>query len=172
MQSFGLATVGRDVEVRFPQGSNDAVAELSLAFPWGKKGQDGRRQTCWVAATIWGKRAEALAQYLTKGTKVAVTLADVHMEEFTDREGNKRTKLVGRVEQIELAGSPPQRDQAAPPPAPAPRQQAQRPAPRPSPAPAPSGYDDMDDDIPYASPYMEHDPINGHRKAQRARAAR
>jgi hypothetical protein len=39
-------------------------------------------------------------------------------------------------------------------------------------AKASSGFDDMDDDIPFASPHMEHDPMLGNRKAKRAQVAR
>lgn len=143
MQAFGLATVGRDVEVRFlPNG--DAVANVSLAFAWGKKGEDNRRPTQWVDGSMFGKRAEALAPYLLKGTKVAVTLGDVRIEEYTSqRDQTKGSKLVGRIEQIELAGSPQAAAPQAPPPAP-------RPAPRQAPAPrASTGFDDMDDDVPF-----------------------
>ena len=142
MNSFGLATVGKDVEVRYMQNaSGEAVANIALAFKYGKKGENGHRPTQWVDAAIFGKRAEALAPYLTKGTKVAVTLAEVHTETYDGRDG-KQTKLVGRIEQIELAGSP----QAAPTQAPP----APRPAPRPAAAPpARTGFDDMDDDAPF-----------------------
>jgi len=54
-----------------------------------------------------------------------------------------------------------------------PRPAAPRAAPaRPPAAPAPSGFDDMDDDIPFASPHMEHDPMLGNRKTKRAQVAR
>ena len=79
MKAFGLARIGRDVEIRHTAGG-DAVASLSLAFTYGRKGEDGKRPTQWVDASIWGKRAEALAQYLTKGSLVAVTLEDVAVQ--------------------------------------------------------------------------------------------
>jgi hypothetical protein len=49
-----------------------------------------------------------------------------------------------------------------------------KPAARPAPAgaKAPSRFDDMEDDIPFASPHMEHDPMLGNRKAKRAQVAR
>ena len=76
MKAFGLARIGRDAEIRHTAGG-DAVASLSLAFTYGRKGEDGKRPTQWVDASLWGKRAEALAQYLTKGSLVAVTPEDV-----------------------------------------------------------------------------------------------
>lgn len=149
MQAFGLARLGRDAEIRSTAGG-DAVCNLSLAFSWGRKDDSGRRQTTWVEGVLWGKRAEALAEYLVRGQQVMVTIEDVRVETFQKRDGGEGVKLVGKVTSIEFAGPPPQADA----PAPAPRRQA--PAPTPAPrqqraaAPAPSGFDDMDDDsIPY-----------------------
>jgi single-strand DNA-binding protein len=137
MQVFGLATIGRNVELRYrPDGG--AVANVSLAFSYGRKGDDGKKPTQWVDASLWGKRAEALAPYLLKGTKVAVTLDDVHIESFQRSDETPGTKLVGLVSQLSLAGSP---SQAGQPPAP-------RPAPRP-PAPAAASEDMDDDSIPF-----------------------
>lgn len=146
-QLFGLARLGRDAELR--QTNGDPVAGLSLAFSFGRKGQDGRRPTQWVDGALWGKRAEALAPYLLKGGLVSVTLDDVHIETFRKGDGTDAVKLVGRVTEIELAGGGT--------PAPAPAARAPAPAARPAPAPRPpapahppsSGFDDMDDDIPF-----------------------
>lgn len=162
-----LFSIGRDVELRYAGQNQTAVVNISLAYAYGQKDQNtGKRPTQWVDASLWGKRAEVLSQYLTRGTKVCATLDDLHIENFTHTDGSARSKLVGTVIAIELAGSPQQAPAAPPPPAP-------RPAPRPAAAPpARTGFDDMDDDIPFASPYVEHDPIHGHRKALRARAAR
>ncbi|MGK5049912.1 single-stranded DNA-binding protein [Janthinobacterium sp. GB4P2] len=136
---FGLARIGRDAELRYTTGQ-DAVCSISLAFTWGKKGADGKRSTQWVDGALWGKRAEALAPYLLKGTLIAVTLDEVHIETYQGKNGES-TKLSGKVLDIELAGSPSA--------APAPTQQpAPRPAARQAAAPA-QNFADMDDDIPF-----------------------
>ena len=139
MNAFGLARIGRDAELRKTQ-SGESVIGLSLAFSYGRKDADGKRPTQWVDATLWGKRAEALAPYLQKGGLVAVSLEEVHMETYQGKNGEGH-KLAARVVDIELAGG---KDSSA---APAP----QRPpaAPRPAPAPAASGFGDMDDDVPF-----------------------
>lgn len=137
MKSFGLARIGRDVEVRRTAGG-DAVASLSLAFTYGRKGEDGKRPTQWVDAALWGKRAEALAPYLLKGGLVAVTLEEVHIQTFQGSNGPGH-KLAGKVLDIELAGGgekPAARTAAAPARTAAPTNQA-------------SGFDDMDDDVPF-----------------------
>lgn len=160
-----LFALGRDVELRHAGQNNTPVCNLSLAYAYGQKDpQTGKRPTQWIDASLWGKRAEALAPYLTKATKVVATIEGLHQENYQSGE-RSGVKLVGEIIAITLAGSPQAAAPQAPPPAP-------RPAPRPAAPPARTGFDDMDDDIPFASPHVEHDPIHGHRKALRARAAR
>lgn len=147
---IGLARLGRDAELRYST-SGKAVANLSLAVSYGQKGQDGNRPTQWIEASIWEKQAEVMAPFMVKGSVHCFTLSDVHIETYQKNGGGEGTKLVARVDRVELGprvdGG--QARQAAP--APAPRA---APAPRP-PAPAPaarqsSGFDDEDDsDIPF-----------------------
>ena len=136
---FGLARLGRDAEIR-TTGQGESVATLALAFSYGRKGSDGNRPTQWVDAALWGKRAEALAPYLTKGGLVSVLLEDVHIETFDGKNGPGH-KLVARVVDVELAS---------------PKQAGTDPAPRQSPAPRPAtapscghGFESMDDDVPF-----------------------
>ena len=141
MKAFGLARLGRDAELRrTTQG--EAVANLALAFSYGRKGEDGKRPTQWVEASLWGKRAESLMPYLKVGQQVEVLLDDMHIETYEGRNGPGH-KLAARVVDVELCGGPGAREPAAasasraPAPAPAPRQQGG------------SGFDDMSDDIPF-----------------------
>jgi single-strand DNA-binding protein len=157
MKAQGLARIGRDAEVRYlPKG--DAVINLSLAFTYGRKGEDGKRPTQWVEGSMFGQRAETLAPFLLKGLQVVAYLEDIHIETYEGKNGTG-TKLVGRVTDVELISSGQRNDgdqgaahqggyaqqpqrQAAPQgrQQPPPRQAAPRPA---------SGFDDMDDDIPF-----------------------
>lgn len=139
-QLFGLARLGRDAEVRFTT-AGDPVASLSLAFNYGRKGEDGKRPTQWVDGSLWGKHAEALAPYLLKGVSVAVTVDDIHIEHFKKGDGTPAVKLAGRVTSIELAAGG-ERQTAAPPPA-----AVKRHAPVPVPASTGTSFDDMDSDL-------------------------
>lgn len=142
MQLIGLARLGRDAEAR-TVGDN-VVANLSLAFDYYDPKAEKKRSTTWIDAALWGRQAEALEQYLVKGSQVCVTIDDLHLETYQGRNG-EGTKLVGRVTSIKLAGG---RQDGASSPAPAPRP-APAPAPRaPAPAPRPAAGD-MDDDIPF-----------------------
>ncbi len=135
----GISRIGRDVELRYTQ-AGDAVAGLSLAFNYGKKDDQGNRPTTWVKASLFGKRAEGLAQYLTKGTQVWTVLQDVRIEEFKKKDGTSGISLSATVAQIEFAGN---REQSAQPSSQqVPRQVPAQQAP-------PANLADMDDDIPF-----------------------
>ena len=144
MKSSGLFRIGRDAKLRHLT-SGVAVCNVTLAYNYGKKGDDRNRPTQWVEAAIFDKRAEVLAPMLLKGAQHVFHLSDLHIETYEGKNG-PGTKLVGRVDDVELTD---RRD--APP---APRQAAQRPAQPARQAPprqgsSGSGFDDMDDDIPF-----------------------
>lgn len=157
MKMIGMATLGRDAELRRTPGG-DAVCNLSLAVNYYDKGAENNRGTQWVNATLWGDRAEKLAQYLTKGSRHCFTLSDVHMREYTDKDGYTAYSLDARVDDVELgpkregdtgggnssAGSGGGRGRPA---AGGAGGAARAPAPAAS-KPA-GGFDDMDDDIPF-----------------------
>jgi single-strand DNA-binding protein len=138
-QITGVFRIGRDAEVRHtPRG--DAVAQLSLAYNYGKKGDDGKRPSQWIDASIWGKRAESLAPYLLKGSQIYAVLSDPHIQTYEGKNGQGH-KLAATVLEIELIAG--QRDQAQP------AQRQERPAARPAPAQDANGFDDMDSDVPF-----------------------
>ena len=131
-----LFRIGRDAVIR--QAGDQSVCDLALAYNYGRKGQDGVQPSQWIKASLWGKRAESLAQYLTKGSQVVATLDDLHIQ-TREHEGKTYTDLVARVVDVKLLPKP----AAAAKPAPAP-------APKPAPRPAePVGDQFADDEIPF-----------------------
>jgi single-strand DNA-binding protein len=138
MKANGLARIGKDAEVRYTPGGA-AVANVSLAFTYGKKGEDGKRPTQWVDASLWGQRAESLAPYIKKGGQIVAYLEDVSIQTYVKGDGTSATKMVARLVDLEfVAGG----EQASSQPKPQPRPQA-------APQSHGSGFDDMDDDIPF-----------------------
>ena len=92
--------IGKDAEQR-TTGSGTAVCNFSVAVRGRTKGEE----PTWVDCTIWGTRGEALAQYLTRGSFVAVT-GSCEINEWTDREGNARTQLcISSVSEVALGPS-------------------------------------------------------------------
>ena len=144
-QLTDIGRIGRDTEVRFTPGG-DAVANLAIACEYGRKGQDGKRPTQWVDATLWGKQAEAMAPYLVKGQQVHFTIDDAHVETYKKSDGTDGVKLTGKVIIIKFAGSPPDAQQQAQRQTP---QQRQAPQQRPAQTKPVQDADNFDDDIPF-----------------------
>jgi single-strand DNA-binding protein len=148
MKHIGMARLGRDAEMRYTP-SGDAVANLSLAVTIFDKTAEHNRGTQWIDASLWGKQAEALVQYMVKGSLHCFTLSDLRLETYQKTGGGEGSKITARVDSVELgprqdSGSVPAERQA--PPA---RQNGTGPAtPRPAPRPAPNFSDDTDD-IPF-----------------------
>jgi len=95
MKTITIAgNIGKNAELRQTQGG-DQVAGFSVAV----ESREGREKTTmWFDVSIWGKRAESLAQYLTKGTRVCVT------GDLGTREYNGKTYMIVRADQITLLG--------------------------------------------------------------------
>lgn len=148
-----VGRIGRDAELRYtPNG--DPVCNIAIACEYGRKGNDGKRPTQWVDATLWGKQTEAMAQYLVKGQQVHFTIDDAHVETYTKSDHSQGVKLTGRVIIIKFAGGPPSQSQGNQP-VQQPRQQQrtqQRPAAQQQNQQGTNGpdYDSFDDDIPFA----------------------
>ena len=131
-----VGRIGRDAEVRYTP-SGEPVTNLAVAYNYGRKGQDGKKPTQWVDAALFGKRAESMAQYLTKGQPVTV-VGTISEREFTDKNtGHPRKAMDVRVNDVALQGG--KRDDSAPAPQ---RQARQQPAPKPA-------MGDFDEDIPF-----------------------
>lgn len=135
MNSISISgNLGKDADQRFlPNG--DAVASFSVADSQGKD-----KPSIWWNCSLFGKRAEALSQYLTKGQQVTV-IGNVTQREYTDKEGNKRISMDVRVNDVALQGG--KREQQDAPAKPAPTRTA------PKPVPASGGFQDMDSDAPF-----------------------
>jgi single-strand DNA-binding protein len=138
MKANGLARIGKDAEVRFTPGGTP-VANVSLAFTYGKKGDDGKRPTQWVDASLWGQRAESLAPYIKKGGQIVAYLEDVSIQTYVKGDGTSATKMVARLVDLEFVSGG---EQASSQPKPQPRPQA-------APQSQGSGFDDFDSDIPF-----------------------
>jgi single-strand DNA-binding protein len=89
--------LGRDAEVRY-LNSGDPVCSFSVADSAGRD-----KPTIWWNCSIFGKRAEALSQYLLKGQAVTVC-GQVTEREWKDKDGNQRKSMDVRVSEISLQG--------------------------------------------------------------------
>ena len=100
-----VGNLGRDPELRYtPQG--DAVCNISVATSEKRRDKAGDLQdiTTWFRVTLWRKQAENASKYLTKGRPVYIE-GRLHVEEWTDRDGNNRWTLEVTATDMQFIGS-------------------------------------------------------------------
>jgi single stranded DNA-binding protein len=68
-----VGNLGRDAELRYTPGGA-AVATLNLATTevWNDRNSQRQEKTEWHRVVLWGKQAESLQEYLTKGKQIFV----------------------------------------------------------------------------------------------------
>lgn len=157
-----IGNLGRDPEVRYaPSGSAICNVTLATSRSWKDKNSGERQEeTEWHRVVFYDRLAEIAGEYLKKGKSVYVE-GRLKTRKWTDKDGaEKYTTEVIAQEMTMLGGrdggggggmgggdemgeAPARAPRSAPPArsAPAP---ASRPAPK-----ASTGFDDMDDDIPF-----------------------
>ena len=157
-----VGNLGRDPETRtFPSGDQVCNVTLATTDKWkDKQSGEMREATEWHRLVFNGRLAEIAAQYLRKGAQIYVE-GQIRTRKYTDKDGAEKYATDIRVDQMQMLGS--RQGQGSPsgdddggysqgggysrPPAAAPRAPAS--APRQAPSKSSSGFDDMDDDIPF-----------------------
>lgn len=91
--------LGGDCETRYTQAGK-AVVSFSVAV---KAGFGENASTTWVRCSMFDKRAEAVSPYLTKGQLVGVS-GEFSAREWEDKQGQKRTSIEVRVNDLTLLG--------------------------------------------------------------------
>ena len=155
-----VGNCGRDPEIRYlPSGQ--AVANISIATTSRRKDKntgENIETTEWHRVTFFDKLAEIVGEYVKKGRPLYVE-GRLKYGKFTNKDGHEQNTCDIVATEMQLLGG--REGMGAPSgdegggnysrPAAAPRAAAQAPAQRPAPAAskASSGFDDMDDDIPF-----------------------
>ena len=100
-----VGNLGRDAEMRFTAGGTP-VATVSLATTEKFTDREGQKQekTEWHRIVIWGKTAESLHEYLTKGKQIYVE-GRIETREWTNKEGQKVKTTEIRADKVVLLSS-------------------------------------------------------------------
>ncbi len=158
-----VGNLGRDPEVRsFPSGDRVANVTVATTETWKDKQSGERREaTEWHRLVFRGRLVDIVEQYLRKGSQVYVE-GSIRSRKYNDATGMEKSITEINVNEMTMLGSrqgmggpgasggdedggyeAPRRPAPASRPAAAPR------APAPAPTKSSSGFDDMDDDIPF-----------------------
>ncbi len=99
-----VGNLGRDAELRYTPGGA-AVATLNMATTevWNDKSGQRQEKTEWHRVVLWGKTAESLNEYLTKGRQIYVE-GRLQTRQWDDKDGNKRYTTEIRGDRVVLLG--------------------------------------------------------------------
>ena len=153
-----IGNLGRDPEVRY-MPSGDAVANFSIATTekWKDKNGEMQEQTEWHRIAFFGRQAEICGEYLRKGSQVYIE-GRLQTRKWTDKDGNERTTTEIRGDRMQMLGGRGggSAEMREPPDSAAGDNGAAARKPAPAAAAAAgggakksSGFDDLDDDIPF-----------------------
>lgn len=107
-----IGRLTRDSEMAYTNGGT-AHCNCSLAYTRSvKKGESWEDKSCFIEFTLWGRRAEGLREYLTKGQRIGIT-GELDLEMW-EKDGVKRSKHKIVVENVQLLGGNRDNQQSAP----------------------------------------------------------
>ena len=96
-----MGNLTRDIELKYTAGNN-AVANLGLAVNRRyRANEEMKEETTFIDCEAWGKTAENLSKYLSKGSPVFLE-GRLKLDEWQDRDGNRRSKLRVVVESFQF----------------------------------------------------------------------
>ena len=99
-----VGNLGRDAELRYtPGGAAVATINMATTEVWNDKGGQRQEKTEWHRVVLWGKSAESLTEYLTKGKQIYVE-GRLQTRQWDDKDGNKRYTTEIRGDRIVLLG--------------------------------------------------------------------
>lgn len=100
-----VGKLGRDPELR-STSTGKQLCTFTLATTERSTDDDGQKQefTTWHNIVAWGRQAEVMHQYLTKGSRVYIEGRIVNRS-YDDRDGNRRYVSEVVVQNFEFIGS-------------------------------------------------------------------
>ncbi|MDO4710372.1 MAG: single-stranded DNA-binding protein [Peptostreptococcaceae bacterium] len=100
-----IGRLTKDPELRYIPSSGRPVATFSIAVDRTFVGKDGQKQTDFFNIVVWGKQAENVANYLAKGSQVAVR-GQIQNRSYETPNGEKRyiTEII--ADNVQFLGRP------------------------------------------------------------------
>lgn len=162
-----VGNLGRDPELRtFPSGDQVANVTIATTDRWRDKNTgENKESTEWHKVVFNGRLAEIVGQYLKKGSQVYVE-GSLRTRKWTDQaSGQERYATEIRADSMQMLGGKAESaggyGDSDSQPRQAPRQPArQSQEAAPAPAASRSGFDDMDDMIPFIDPLRLSSPLH------------
>ncbi|MDX2187754.1 MAG: single-stranded DNA-binding protein [Opitutaceae bacterium] len=102
-----VGNLTRDPEIRVtPKGTSICAFGLAVNRTWRDESGQDREEVTFVDVEAWGKQAEIIHKYLTKGSQ-ALVQGRLKLDQWEDKQsGQKRSKLKVVLENVQFLGSP------------------------------------------------------------------
>lgn len=97
-----IGNLTKDVEVRYTQTNNTMVASFSIAVSRKLK-KDGEQTADFINIVAWGKTAEFVSKYFSKGMKIAI-VGRIQTRTYDDDKGVKHYITEVVAEEVYFAG--------------------------------------------------------------------
>lgn len=116
-----MGNLTRDPELRYTP-SNQPVVKIGMAVNrrYTTASGEKREEVTFVDCEAWGRTAETINQYMSKGRPLLVE-GRLRLDQWTDQQGQKRSKLLVVIENFQFvgareggAGAAPRQDQQSP----------------------------------------------------------
>jgi single-strand DNA-binding protein len=98
-----IGRIGRDAETRQAGSSTVTIFPLAIDSGFGQS-----KKSTWWDCSLWGERGTRLVEYLTKGAQIGVQ-GEASSREY-EKNGEKRTALCIRVNDVTLLAKPAKRE--------------------------------------------------------------
>lgn len=96
--------ITKELEVRYTQTSNTAVVSFTVAVNRDFVKQEEERQTDFINCVAYGKTAEFVSKYFSKGQEILLT-GRLQNRKWEDEQGQKHYVTEIIVENVEFCGS-------------------------------------------------------------------
>ena len=96
-----MGRLTRDPEIRHTQ-DNTAVCSFALAIDRAYNPE--KKQTDFIDCVAWGKKAEFVGKWFTKGT-MAIVVGRVQSRQWQDKNGNNRTTIEVNCDEVSFGES-------------------------------------------------------------------
>lgn len=103
-----MGRLTRDPELRHTQ-SGTAVCSFTLAIDRDRKDANGEKQTDFIDCVAWGKQAEFVSQWFSKGM-MAIVVGRIQSRKWQDQNGNNRTAIEINCEEVSFGETKKNRD--------------------------------------------------------------
>jgi single-strand DNA-binding protein len=102
MKVIGIGTFGKDPVVNTTTGGT-VICSFSLAVTRKFKDKSGEKVTDWISCTAFGKTAETIGKYFSKGSKIMIE-GELQNNNYTNKDGQKIYQTVVVVSSFEFVG--------------------------------------------------------------------